>query len=241
MARNLRRWLAPLRGCPLHPQWLLLRGERERVREQAASLSGTVVDIGCGDGWLRHCLAPGSRYIGLDYPPAVAAGYRGRVEIYADAEALPFADASVDAVALLEVMEHLPEPERALAEVARVLRPGGVLLLSVPFLYPLHDVPRDFQRWTWFGLQRLLEMRGFRIIEQRRQGNPVETAALLSAIALASAVLTLLQRRGAGLLLVPLLMSLIPLVNVFGWGMGMLLPDSELMPMGYQLVGRRRD
>ena len=237
--RVLRRWLAPLQGSALHPQWLVLRSTRKLIRRRAASLGGIVVDIGCADGWLRHCLAPDARYIGLDYPPAVAAGYGSKPEVFGDGESLPFADASVDVVALLEVLEHLPDPGRCMAEAARILKPGGTLLLSVPFLYPLHDEPRDFQRWTRFGLQRLLETSGFEVEEQDYRGNPMETAALMGCIALASGLLAALRRRGAAILLVPLLGLLIPVVNLLGWGLSALLPASDLMPMGYQLIGHR--
>lgn len=238
--RELRRWLHSLRRCPLHPQWLVLRREHHHLRRQIADLRGVLLDIGCGDGWLRSAVSGQCHYLGLDYPPAVAAGYSGEVEVYGDAARLPLADDSVDTVALLEVLEHLPNPQQAMAEVARVLKPGGLLLLSVPFCYPLHDEPRDFQRWTCHGLTGLLDRQGFTVTQQRYHGEPLETVALLAAIALARGGLDLIRLRHPGIILLPLLVALIPVVNIVGWGLSAVLPGSGLMPWGYALEARRR-
>lgn len=239
-AASLRRWLAPLRHWPVHPQWLILRGQQCLIRQHLARLQGVVVlDIGCADAWLSRYLKSDCRYIGLDYPPSVAAGYQAKPTVFGDAASLPFADGSVDVVSLLEVMEHLPDPECCLGEVARVLKPNGVFLLSVPFLYPLHDEPRDFQRWTRYGLEHLLVNTGFQVEVRHAQGHPMETGAMLTAIALANSMLVTLRRGGLGILLLPFLGLLIPMANILGWSLAALLPASELMPMGYQLVARR--
>jgi SAM-dependent methyltransferase len=67
----------------------------------------------------------------------------------------------VDSALLTEVLEHCPDPEIVLREVCRVLRPGGFLFLTVPFIWPIHDVPNDEFRYTPFSLVRLLESAGF--------------------------------------------------------------------------------
>ena len=87
--------------------------------------------------------------------------------------------------------EHLPNPEAAVAEIERVLVMGGVLVVQVPFVYPLHDAPFDFQRWTRYGLTRLLAVNGFELLSEDSFGHPIETAALLGNIALARTVVNL--------------------------------------------------
>lgn len=62
-------------------------------------------------------------------------------------------------------MEHLEEPERAIRECYRLLKPGGVAVYGVPFIWHLHEEPRDFFRYTKYGLQYLFEKVGFEIIE----------------------------------------------------------------------------
>ena len=81
-----------------------------------------------------------------------------------DAAAFPMADASVDIVMALEVLEHMPAPQYLLDEAARVLRPGGHLVLTVPFMFGVHDL-RDYYRYTPLGLRTLLEPRGLSLTE----------------------------------------------------------------------------
>jgi SAM-dependent methyltransferase len=98
-----------------------------------------VLDIGCGSGWLAdRCQAAGARVLAMDIAPAGVRAARGRFPAIADFLAgdgyhLPYADASFDVVVLSEVVEHLEEVETALTEVRRVLKPGGRVLVSVPY------------------------------------------------------------------------------------------------------------
>ncbi len=234
--RKLKQWLAPIAGTPLHPQWLL-RGRIDRLSHLLQRIEkGTLLDIGCGNGHLRKTLRPSIHYVGLDYPTTMALGYEGTPDILADASSLPISDAAVDTVVMLDVLEHLAEPDRAVAEAARVLRTGGQCILSVPFLYPLHDEPHDYRRWTRHGLDQLLEKHGFRIREITETTSPVETAALLMNIALAWGLLDAVQKKSAAILAAPLLLPLIFVVNVMGRLLGRLLPCSTLMPVGYLVV-----
>jgi len=194
------------------------------------------LDIGCGNGWLRNILSESIHYIGLDYPATMALGYEGRPDILADASKLPIADVSVDTVAMLDVVEHLADPEQAVAEVSRVLRAGGKCFINVPFLYPLHDEPYDFQRWTGHGLRRLLSKHGFQMEKIIESTSPVETSALLMSIALAKGSLDSIQQKSPMIIVVPVILMLIPFVNIFGWFLGNLLPASKVMPCSYFVV-----
>lgn len=77
------------------------------------------------------------------------------VDLVADGQTLPLADASVDGILCLVMLEHVPEPDRVVAEMHRLLRPGGRVLACVPFLQPVHAAPADFHRWTPAGAARL--------------------------------------------------------------------------------------
>ncbi|MDQ6794904.1 MAG: class I SAM-dependent methyltransferase [Chloroflexota bacterium] len=93
---------------------------------------GLLLDLGCGEGAYSKLLrSTGFEYVGLDATGSTA-------DILADAHHLPFRDGSIDAIAAISILEHLRAPAVALREVARVLRPGGVIIGSVAFLEAFH-------------------------------------------------------------------------------------------------------
>jgi SAM-dependent methyltransferase len=131
------------------------------IRRALGSFEGDVLDVGCGRMPYKALILSESsratRYIGLDlakpnYPPP---------EMTWDGRAIPLPDCSVDSALLTEVLEHCPDAEAVLREVHRVLRPGGFLFLTVPFIWPIHDIPYDEFRYTPFSLRRILESAGF--------------------------------------------------------------------------------
>lgn len=126
---------------------------------------GKLLDCGCGD-------VP---YYGIYQSRVQAvtcidwrASVHGKTHIDQEVDlngALPFAAGSFDTVLLADVLEHLAEPTRLLAELARVLAPGGKLLVMVPFLYNIHEQPHDYYRYTRFALERLLSGADLRQVE----------------------------------------------------------------------------
>ena len=84
--------------------------------------------------------------------------------IICDLQNIPHEDCSYDAILCNAVLEHLPNPIRAMKEFHRLLKPSGALIVSVPFLQPFHADPHDFRRYTYSGLIQLGELTGFRII-----------------------------------------------------------------------------
>lgn len=92
------------------------------------------------------------------FPNRVATNLRPNAHVHAlaDAYQLPFGEGTFDVVVCAEVIEHMREPARALEEVRRVLKPGGKLLLTTPFAFPIHYAPTDYYRFTRFGLTHLL-------------------------------------------------------------------------------------
>ena len=235
---NLRMLASKLRRTPLHPQWLLGseavagRWIRDRAR-------GRVLDVGCASRWIERWLAPGCSYVGLDYPATGRDLYKARPELFADASELPLQDATFDTVVLLEVLEHLRRPCEALREAARVVRPGGTVLLSMPFLYPVHDAPHDYQRLTIHGLIRDVEAAGLRIERAAPALGSAETAGLMASLALGGAAAKLIEQRDLRVVLVPVLALAIPLVNFTAWIAARLLPSWDAMTAGYRVSATR--
>ena len=141
---------------PLHLARRLLR---QAIQERAHYARGWLLDLGCGAQPYRDGFNRVERYIGLDLPPNM------RVDVYGDGIALPFREAMFDTVLCNEVLEHVAEPARLMAEAARVLRSGGVLLLTTPQTWGLHMEPYDFYRYTRYGLRYLAEKSGLEVVE----------------------------------------------------------------------------
>lgn len=108
---------------------------------------GLILDLGAGLRPFANRI-PG-RTIALDHRS------RPEIDLIGDAHHLPFPDASVDAVVCTEVFEHLVDPPAAAREIVRVLKPGGRLVLTTRFCFPLHDRPADYWRFTSYTLARL--------------------------------------------------------------------------------------
>jgi SAM-dependent methyltransferase len=230
--------MAPLRRTPLHPQWFVFRGDALQRNWIAGFARGRVLDIGCAGGhvreWLEKC-----EYVGLDYPVTAQSMYGTRPDIFADGAALPFADESMDTVLLLEVLEHVGDDRAVLHEIARVLKPGGILLLSVPFLYPLHDAPYDHRRFTAPGLKAAITRAGMESESLVSRNRGFESVALLLAIACAEASLDSWRRRSWRMLLVPLLLGIVPLANILGWLGARLLGGGQILSSGHAVLARK--
>lgn len=88
-----------------------------------------------------------------------------KVDYFYDGKRLPFNDASFDAVVCFEVFEHVFNLDEVLAEIYRVLRPNGQILISIPFAWDEHEIPYDFARYTSFGITHILSKNNFEVVK----------------------------------------------------------------------------
>ena len=128
--------------------------------------TGRMLEIGCGD---KSKGALVGRYIdehvGLDLPDEDSPHQTITADVVGSALEIPLEDESFDSALSTAVLEHLEEPQRALHEAFRILKPGGYALYTMPFFWHLHEQPRDFYRYTKYGLQHLFTTAGFEIVE----------------------------------------------------------------------------
>lgn len=227
-----------LRRTPLHPQWLL-GGNAKIGRWIANHAQGRTLDVGCANRWIEEWLPIGSEYIGLDSLDTGRNLYKACPDLFADATKLPILDNCIDTVVILEVVEHLRYPLNAFHEISRVLQPGGRVLLSIPFLYPIHDAPHDFQRLTAHGLERDMQLAGLRVEELKPSIGSAETASLICCIAMAGMCAEALRNRKPGLLLIPFVLIAIPAFNLLARLLGLLLPSWDAVTAGYRLVASK--
>ncbi len=153
-------------------RYLIRRSILDALLLARVRLHGTLLDVGCGQMPYKPLLIEPvgyvTTYIGLDF--AGNAIHKNKPDICWHDGRIPLADNSVDSAICTEVLEHCPDPSSVLKEIFRVLRPGGVLFLSVPFLWPLHEVPNDHYRYTPFALKRHLDSAGFSKVQLKATG-----------------------------------------------------------------------
>jgi SAM-dependent methyltransferase len=155
----------------LHFQFLPSFYARRDISRDGARLTGRLLDVGCGNQPYRPYLKAVAHYIGLDYPPTQGAPHPGaRPQVHGDARTLPFADRSFDGVLCSQVLEHVDRPEAVVREMGRVLKPGGMGLISIPFFYNLHMEPHDYFRFSPYGIRDLLARNGLVVRQLRGQG-----------------------------------------------------------------------
>jgi SAM-dependent methyltransferase len=140
--------------------WLALKSNNEDVRRTLPLMKGVVYDLGCGRRpYEKDILAVAERYIGVDWGNTL---HGLQADIVADLnQPLPIQAAVADTVVSFQVLEHLCEPHTMLGEAYRILKPGGVFFLSVPFQWWVHEAPYDFFRYTRYGLEYALKKAGF--------------------------------------------------------------------------------
>ena len=127
-------------------------------------MSGNLIDIGCGTKPYKEMLSPFvKKHVGVDHEATFHD--KSSIDLFGTAYEIPTENESFDAAICTAVLEHLEEPEHALRECCRVLKSGGVAIYSVPFIWHLHEEPRDFYRYSKYGLKYLFEKTGFEVLE----------------------------------------------------------------------------
>jgi SAM-dependent methyltransferase len=127
-------------------------------------LNGRLVDIGCGVKPYKELLAPYvTEHIGVDHEGTFHD--KKNVDLFGTAYDIPVEERYFDSAICTAVLEHLEEPEMALRECLRVLKSDGYAIYSIPFIWHLHEEPRDFYRYSKYGIKYLFEKAGFEITE----------------------------------------------------------------------------
>jgi SAM-dependent methyltransferase len=141
---------------PLHlARKLLLKS----VSQHVSQARGTVLDIGAGAGPYKSLFKDVTRYVTVDL------NRHSKIDVQANAVALPFKNESFDTILCTEVLEHVPEPSQLISEVRRILKPDGILLLTTPQTWGLHLEPLDFYRYTKYGLRYLTEKNKLEVVQ----------------------------------------------------------------------------
>ena len=142
--------------------------------------NGLLLDIGCGSQPYATLVKKNNvRYIGIDFSPE----YNPPPDVCADSLRLPFQSDSFDTVLTTQVLEHIPDPFKMFYEMSRVLKAGGHVVLTAPQVWPLHEEPRDYFRYTRYGLELLARQNNFEIIYlKERSGGVIALGQMTGAM-----------------------------------------------------------
>lgn len=206
----------------------------------AAHAHGVLLDVGCGAKPYKKTFEPFvKKHLGIEYSPDSV--YReSRADIFADAMQIPLADNSVDTVLCTEVLEHLPNPEKAIAEITRVLKPNGVVITTAPFFYPIHDA-LDFFRYTHDGIATLMKQNGLDVeLVKPLSGTGVTLALLFNLYWFDTGFMWTKWLYPFGVILRPILLLLCFVVNVLGGILEVILP-SQQMSFNHLTIARKNE
>ena len=204
-----------------------------QIRELGPNLHGKVLDVGCGtkpyEKWI-HC----ESYVGLEYAPGGRPGTSSADFTY-DGHTFPFQDQEFDSMITSQVLEHVFNPDEFLSEIARCLKDGGPLLLTVPFVWDEHEQPQDFGRYSSFGLRHLLEKHGFQLLEQRKTCNNITLIMQL----LNSYIFKTIRVKPSRLRMILILLLTMPL-NLLGSFLNLFLPDNDDLYLDNIVLARKK-
>ena len=162
-------------GLFCNPFYIIRYGLYKHIRNNAEFLSGKLLDFGCGSKPYKN-LFNVEEYIGLDMDVGDAHSHNNeQIDVLYEGKEIPFESSHFDSIFCSEVFEHVFELEDTLKELNRVCKPGGYMLVTVPFIWDEHEVPYDFGRYTSFGIKYLLNKHSFKVIESFKTTNYIET------------------------------------------------------------------
>jgi len=153
-------------GMFINPFYFARKGLAKHIGELACQITGKTLDVGCGTKPYEN-LYHSDEYVGLEIDTLLNRANK-QAEYFYDGTRFPFADGTFDSMVANEVFEHVFTPDQFLSEARRVLKPSGMALLTMPFVWDEHEQPYDFARYSSFGIKAILERNGFKIVEQRK-------------------------------------------------------------------------
>jgi SAM-dependent methyltransferase len=155
----------------LNPFYFARKGLFTNIASLSKYITGKTLDVGCGQKPYEK-LFLSSQYIGLELDTEENRRSK-KADLFYDGQVFPFPDSEFDSIVSNEVFEHIFHPDKFLCEINRVLRPGGILLITVPFAWDEHEQPNDYARYSSFGLRSIIENHGFQILESRKSMNDI--------------------------------------------------------------------
>ena len=209
-------------GLAINPFYIIRRGLLRAFETLASEISrGRLLDYGCGRKPYA-ALFDVDEYIGIDIKVSGHNHSSSRVDFYFDGTNIPFQDKYFDNVFSSEVFEHVFDIDVSLEEINRVLKSGGNLVFSCPFVWNEHEQPYDYARYTSFALKHLLEKHGFKLVRLIKTTTFIETIFQIFTLYLFENCMP--KNKFLRYLLVPVVIFPIHTLGVF---LSLFLPDNR--------------
>lgn len=255
MGKAIYRLLMKIEGPELEPflwhsHYLTAYHSKRTLPILGKKLEGVVLDIGAGTGYgARFLDANKTKYIPTDIPggrnpeDSLITKISDRIKIFCSCYELPFLNDCIDGIMMISLLEHLEYPSVALNEACRILIPGGYIIISVPFAFPVHGFPMDFHRWTKEGLKLDMKNAGLEIVETKYHGNIFASLGLNINLFMKYSFVKGRSR----LTLIILLYLAFPLRIIFQFIINMLaillnpIDKSDTFPLGVSILGKKRN
>lgn len=220
-------------GIFVNPFYFARAGLGRAMYQFAPILKGQLLDVGCGTKPYKEMFNVDA-YVGLDIDTE-ASRQRGDADHLYDGTSFPFADSSFDSLLCNEVLEHVFNPDEFLHEINRVLKTGGKLLLTVPFVWDEHEQPYDYARYSSFGLRALLEKHGFTILQHKKLGADATTL-----FQLANAYLFKISQGWPKFQKYGFTVTVMALINFLGVVAGKLLPGNPDLFLDHVVLAEKK-
>jgi SAM-dependent methyltransferase len=159
----------------INPFYLIRRGIPGKIAAYASDFKGKMLDFGCGHKPYKSVFHNVSEYIGVDFENEGHGHEKENIDVFYDGNSLPFPDEHFDCAICTEVLEHVPNADSTLTLLKRVLKKNAPVIITVPFVWPEHEMPFDFRRFTMTGLVQILEKHGFAVLKTYKNGNFIST------------------------------------------------------------------
>jgi len=193
-----------------HDEWLCLKDIHADLRKYAHNIKGKTLDVGCGSKPYAHWFPNVGEYIGLDVGDNPIADC-----LVAENQTWPFPDSAFDSIVSFQAFEHIRDIKIVQSEICRVMKPHGIICLTVPFIAYEHAAPSDYRRVSKYGIQHFFP--DYEIIEVLPQG---AFGSATGTLLLRFVRISMRRTRATRILwtlLLPAWMLFTAIINVFGW------------------------
>lgn len=199
-------------GIWINPVFIIRRGLINGIREMSLAMrGGKLLDLGCG-GKPYEQMFEVDEYIGIDIEVSGHNHSASKIDMFYDGKKIPFADEYFEHVFSSEVFEHVFNIEELLGEINRVLKSGGKLGFTCPFVWDEHEQPYDFARYTSFAVEHMLTTNGFKLVKLTKSTCYFETVMQMLAAYIYQHVLP--KNVYIKLVMTPLLVSPVNIVAI---------------------------